>query len=134
MDIPLASTSRIEKKPELVEALKKVLPASSILEDKAETLAYECDALTAYSCPPMLVVLPETTAQVSEVLKLCHKMNIPVIPRGSGTSLAGGAMPSADSVVLPVPDSPKKRATLPSEFTLAEQCIGSTPFSGNKKF
>ena len=102
MDIPLASTSRIEKKPELVEALKKVLPASSIIEDKAETLAYECDALTAYRCPPMLVVLPETTAQVSEVLKLCHKMNIPVIPRGSGTSLAGGAMPSADSVVLGV--------------------------------
>ena len=58
MDIPLASTSRIEKKPELVEALKKVLPASSIIEDKAETLAYECDALTAYRCPPMLVVLP----------------------------------------------------------------------------
>ena len=102
MDIPVASTSRIEKKPELVEALKKVLPASSIIEDKAETLAYECDALTAYRCPPMLVVLPETTAQVSEVLKLCHKMNIPVIPRGSGTSLAGGAMPSADSVVLGV--------------------------------
>ena len=55
MDIPLASTSRIEKKPELVEALKKVLPASSIIEDKAETLAYECDALTAYRCPPCLL-------------------------------------------------------------------------------
>ena len=50
----------------------------------------------------MLVVLPETMIRVSEVLKVCHKMNIPVIPRGSGTSLAGGAMPSADSVVLGV--------------------------------
>ena len=52
MDIPLASTSRIEKKPELVEALKKVLPASSIIEDKAETLAYECDCLLYTSPSP----------------------------------------------------------------------------------
>ena len=67
-----------------------------------ETRAYECDALTAYKCPPLLAVLPRSTAEVSDVLRICHDMNVPVVPRGSGTSLAGGALPTADCVILGV--------------------------------
>jgi glycolate oxidase len=72
------------------------------MSDIAETRAYECDALTAYRCPPLAVVLPSTTEQVSAVLKICHDMGVPVVPRGSGTSLAGGALPTADCVILGV--------------------------------
>ena len=67
-----------------------------------ETRAYECDALTAYKCAPLAAVLPRSTAEVSAVLKICHEEDVPVVPRGSGTSLAGGALPTADSVVLGV--------------------------------
>jgi glycolate oxidase len=67
-----------------------------------ETRAYECDALTAYRCPPMAAVLPETTREVSDVLRICHQEGVPVVPRGSGTSLAGGALPTADCVILGV--------------------------------
>ena len=69
---------------------------------ESETRAYECDALTAYRCPPMAAVLPSTTQEVSDVLRICHEMGVPVVPRGSGTSLAGGALPTADSVILGV--------------------------------
>jgi glycolate oxidase len=65
-----------------------------------ELKAYECDGLTAYRQPPMLVVLPETRAQVAEVLRYCHDEGIRVVARGSGTSLSGGALPLEDSVLL----------------------------------
>ncbi|MEE4345502.1 MAG: FAD-linked oxidase C-terminal domain-containing protein, partial [Paracoccaceae bacterium] len=67
-----------------------------------ETRAYECDALTAYRCPPMVAVLPSTTQEVSDILRICHEMGVPVVPRGAGTSLAGGALPTADCVILGV--------------------------------
>ena len=63
---------------------------------------YECDGLTAYRCPPLAVVLPRTTEEVSAVLKICREMGVPVVPRGAGTSLAGGSLPTADSVILGV--------------------------------
>jgi len=78
------------------------LPREAVIDNPAETKAYECDALTAYRCPPMIAVLPSTTQQVSEVLKICYHHEVPVVPRGSGTSLAGGALPTADSVILGV--------------------------------
>ena len=74
--------------------------AGGVIDDPAETRAYECDALSAYRCAPMAVVLPETTAEVVAVLRICHEEGVPVVPRGAGTSLAGGAMPTADAVVL----------------------------------
>ena len=61
---------------------------------------YESDGLMAYRQPPMVVVLPDTTEQVSQVLKYCHEQGIKVVPRGSGTSLSGGALPLADGVLL----------------------------------
>jgi glycolate oxidase len=67
-----------------------------------ETRAYECDALTAYRCPPLAVTLPASTAEVAAVLRVCAEFGAPVVPRGSGTSLAGGALPTEDCVVVGV--------------------------------
>lgn len=102
MEMPRPDSIVISRKAELVARLLTVLPADAVIEDEMETRAYECDALTAYKCPPLLAVLPRTTEEVSAVLRICHDMNVPVVPRGSGTSLAGGALPTADCVILGV--------------------------------
>ncbi len=102
MDMPTPDPLVLAKKDQLVAALQGVLPVEAVIHDTHETRAYECDALTAYKCPPMLAVLPSTTEEVSAVLKICHDMGVPVVPRGSGTSLAGGALPTADCVILGV--------------------------------
>ncbi len=102
MEMPKPSTFVLDKKAHIVSRLLSVLPQDAVISDPDETKAYECDALTAYKCPPMAAVLPRTTEEVSAVLKICHEENVPVVPRGSGTSLAGGAMPTADCVILGV--------------------------------
>ncbi len=102
MQMPEPSARIIGLKSQLIERLLAVLPADAVISDEAETRVYECDGLAAYKCPPLLAVLPSTTQEVADVLKICHDMGVPVVPRGSGTSLAGGAMPTADSVILGV--------------------------------
>ena len=102
MQMPVPDPKVLKNKDALVAALKQVLPDDAVISDPMETRAYECDALTAYRCPPMIAVLPSTTQEVSDVLRLCHKFGAPVVPRGAGTSLAGGALPTADSVILGV--------------------------------
>ncbi|MCV2882325.1 FAD-linked oxidase C-terminal domain-containing protein [Actibacterium sp. XHP0104] len=102
MQMPRPDAAVIGRKAQLVARLRQILPADAVIDDPTETRAYECDALTAYRCPPLCVVLPADTAQVSAVLRLCHAEGVPVVPRGSGTSLAGGAMPTEDSVILGV--------------------------------
>ena len=102
MEMPAPSASVLSRKDQLVERLRGVLPADAVISEVAETRAYECDALTAYKWPPLCAVLPSSTEEVAAVLKICHDMNVPVVPRGSGTSLAGGALPTADSVILGV--------------------------------
>ncbi|MCK0167632.1 FAD-binding protein [Jannaschia sp. S6380] len=102
MQMPQVDPFILARKAELVARLRDVLPDDAIVHAEEETRAYECDALTAYKCPPLAVVLPRDTAEVSVVLRICHDMNVPVVPRGSGTSLAGGALPTADSVILGV--------------------------------
>ena len=102
MEMPQPNLEVLRKKLEIVTALLDVLPREAVIDNPAETKAYECDALTAYRCPPMIAVLPSTTQQVSDVLKICYHHEVPVVPRGSGTSLAGGALPTADSVILGV--------------------------------
>ena len=102
MEMPQPSPAVLGRKADIVSRLARVLPPEAVISDAAETRAYECDGLTAYTCPPLCVVLPGTTEEVSEVLKICHAEGVPVVPRGSGTSLAGGALPTADSVVLGV--------------------------------
>ena len=102
MEMPQPDPVVLSKKPELVTRLSAVLPADAIIQDEAETRAYECDALTAYRCPPLVAVLPSSTKEVSAILRICHEMGVPVVPRGAGTSLAGGALPTADCVILGV--------------------------------
>lgn len=102
MEMPAVNASVVLRKARIVERLREILPADSVIDDPTETRAYECDALTAYRCPPLVAVLPETTEQVAAILRICHAEGVPVVPRGSGTSLAGGALPTADSVILGV--------------------------------
>jgi glycolate oxidase len=102
MDMPVPDPLILAKKARIVERLQAILPPEAVIHDEAETRAYECDALTAYRCPPLAVVLPSSTAEVAAVLRVCHEEGVPVVPRGSGTSLAGGALPTADSVILGV--------------------------------
>ncbi|WP_319825576.1 FAD-linked oxidase C-terminal domain-containing protein [Thalassovita sp.] len=102
MEMPKPDPIVLARKPQLVKRLLQVLPADAVIHEEAETRAYECDALTAYKCPPLCAVLPSSTREVSDVLRICHEMGVPVVPRGAGTSLAGGALPTADSVILGV--------------------------------
>ena len=100
MDMPRPDETILARRSTIVARLGEVLPADAVIDDPAETRAYECDALSAYRCPPLAVILPRTTAEVAAALKVCHAEGVPVVPRGSGTSLAGGALPTADSVIL----------------------------------
>ena len=102
MEMPKPSQTVLNKRERIIDRLQKVVAADAVISDSRETFAYECDALTAYRCPPLAVVLPSSTKEVSEVLKICNEESVPVVPRGAGTSLAGGSMPTADSVVLGV--------------------------------
>lgn len=102
MEMPVPSSSVLARKSAVVARLRQVLPHDAVIDDEMETRAYECDALTAYRCPPMVAVLPASTKEVSAVLRICHEEGVPVVPRGSGTSLAGGALPTADCVILGV--------------------------------
>ncbi|MEP5726301.1 MAG: FAD-linked oxidase C-terminal domain-containing protein, partial [Erythrobacter sp.] len=102
MEMPIPSASVIAQKDRIVSRLRGVLPDDAVIDDETQTRVYECDALTAYKCPPLCAVLPSSTEEVSAVLKVCHEEGVSVVPRGSGTSLAGGALPTADCVILGV--------------------------------
>ena len=84
----------------LVSALKPILAEHALLWEPEDTIPYECDGLAAYRQMPLAVALPETEQQVVETIKVCHQLNIPIVPRGSGTGLSGGAMPIAQGLVL----------------------------------
>ncbi|MBV7407688.1 FAD-linked oxidase C-terminal domain-containing protein [Maritimibacter sp. DP1N21-5] len=102
MQMPEPSENILAKRSRIVARLHEVLPGDAVIEDGIELKAYECDALSAYRCPPLCAVLPASTEEVAAVMRICHEEGVPVVPRGSGTSLAGGALPTADSVVLGV--------------------------------
>jgi len=91
---------KASRQSEVVTALKAVVPAHALLWNNEETTPYECDGLTAYRQRPLVVVLPETYAQVQSVLSTCHAMGVPVVARGAGTGLSGGAMPHKLGVTL----------------------------------
>ena len=91
---------RNRRQAEVVQALLAVLPAHALLWQAEDTTPFECDGLTAYRQRPLVVALPETEAQVAAVLKVCHALRVPVVARGAGTGLSGGAMPHAMGVTL----------------------------------
>jgi glycolate oxidase len=95
-----ATHERARRLTEVVQALQAVLPTHALLWHNEDTVPYECDGLTAYRQRPLAVALPETQAQVSAVLRACHERDIPVVARGAGTGLSGGAMPHAMGVTL----------------------------------
>ena len=102
MDMPLPDAGVIARKSRIVARLRSVLPGDCVIDAIEELRVYECDALTAYRCPPLAAILPRSTDEVAAALRICWEEGVPVVPRGSGTSLAGGAMPTADSVILGV--------------------------------
>lgn len=87
-------------KAALLEELRRVLPDVEVLSDAEDLKPYECDGLSAYRATPMLVLLPETVDQVQTLLRLCHTRQVPVVARGAGTGLSGGAMPLEKGVLL----------------------------------
>jgi glycolate dehydrogenase FAD-linked subunit len=90
----------LARRARILATLRQLVPGEGVISAEREMRPFETDGLTAYRQMPMVVVLPETTAQVSEVLRYCHEQGIKVVPRGAGTSLSGGALPLADGVLL----------------------------------
>ncbi|MDO9215862.1 MAG: FAD-binding protein, partial [Lacisediminimonas sp.] len=88
------------RQQQVANAMRAVLPAHCVLYNEEDTRPYECDGLSAYRQLPMVVVLPETEAQIVDVLNTCRRLEVKLVPRGAGTGLSGGAMPIADGLVL----------------------------------
>ena len=99
LKMPPADGRVLARKAEIARALSAIVP-DGVIEDQDALRVYESDGLTAYRQPPMLVVLPRTTDEVSRILAWCHREGVKVVPRGSGTSLSGGALPLEDAVLV----------------------------------
>ena len=89
MDMPLPNAGVIACKDRIVARLRAALPGDAVISEPQALRVYECDALSAYRCPPLAAVLPRTTEEVATVLRTCWEEGVPVVPRGSGTSLTG---------------------------------------------
>jgi glycolate oxidase len=98
--MPPSDQAVLARRAEIVAALKRIVPGEGVIASEQGMRPYESDGLTAYRQLPMVVVLPQTTAQVSAILDFCHREGIKVVPRGAGTSLSGGALPLGDGVLL----------------------------------
>src|ERR1041384_8084310 len=98
--MPEPDGSVLDRRSRIVAALRAIVRGENVVAEPAAMRPYETDGLTAYKQMPMVVVLPETTEQVSAVLHYCHAEGIRVVPRGAGTSLSGGALPLEDGVLL----------------------------------
>ncbi|WP_019996702.1 FAD-linked oxidase C-terminal domain-containing protein [Aureimonas ureilytica] len=98
--MPKPSGDILRRREEIVSALRAIVPGEGVVDASVEMRVFETDALTAYRQLPLAVVLPETVAEVAAVLRYCHAERIPVVPRGSGTSLSGGSLPLEDGVLL----------------------------------
>jgi glycolate oxidase len=105
MNAPVTPTQhdllqKSERQSQVVRALQAHLPSHALIWHDEDTTPYECDGLTAYRARPLVVALPETEAQVAALLKTCHALGVPVVARGAGTGLSGGAMPDTMGVTL----------------------------------
>ena len=98
--MPAPDQAVLARRGEIIAALRDMVPAASVITAEDELRVFESDGLTAYHQLPMIVVLPETTAQVAQILRYCNAQKIKVVPRGAGTGLSGGALPLADAITL----------------------------------
>ena len=89
-----------KRQSDVAKALREVLPAHCVLHDEEDIRPYECDGLAAFRQLPMVVCLPENEAQIIAVMEVCRRLQVPIVPRGAGTGLSGGAMPIADGLVV----------------------------------
>ena len=111
-----------ERQATVVRALQAVLPAHALLWNREDTTPYECDGLTAYRQRPLVVALPETWEQVQAVLRACYKLEVPVVARGAGTGLSGGALPHKLGVTLSLAKFNKIVKLDPISRTAVVQC------------
>ena len=98
--MPEPDTSVMQRRAQIVADLRDIVPGEGVVDAINAMRVFESDGLTAHRSLPLVVVLPETVDQVSQVLRYCHDNNIRVVPRGAGTSLSGGSMPLQDAVLL----------------------------------
>src|SRR5271169_5253194 len=100
MKMPTPDAAILQRRGEILEALRQIVPGEGVIASEAERRVYESDGLTAYRQLPLVVVLPSRVEEVAAVLRYCKEMGVKVVPRGAGTSLSGGALPLADGVLL----------------------------------
>jgi glycolate oxidase len=117
-----AQVDRAARRAEVVAELSAVLPAHALLWHREDTIPYECDGLTAYREQPLAVALPETEEQVAAVLRTCHRLNVPVVARGAGTGLSGGALPHKLGVTMSLAKFNRILAVDPLSRTARVQC------------
>ena len=98
--MPKPDEAIISNRSLVIERLRAILPADNVLAAESELRAYECDALTMYRQLPLVVALPETVPQVSQIMSLASQMGVKIVPRGAGTSLSGGSLPLGDGILL----------------------------------
>jgi glycolate oxidase len=116
------AAQRSARQAEVVAALSAVLPPHALLWQKEDTIPYECDGLTAYRALPLVVALPETEGQVAATLQACRALNVPVVARGAGTGLSGGAMPHPMGVTMSLAKFNKILKMDPVSRTAVVQC------------
>ncbi len=121
-DPTVALSERVARQAEVVQALGRVLPAHALLWHSEDTTPYECDGLTAYRQRPLVVCLPETYDEVQAVLRVCHQLQVPVVARGAGTGLSGGAMPHALGVTMSLAKFNRILDINPESRTAVVQC------------
>ena len=100
MQMPPLDPAILARRSEIVAALRAIVPGEGVIDDLDGMRPFECDALSAYRQMPLVVVLPETVAQVAAILRYCQDNKVKVVPRGGGTSLSGGSMPVGDAILL----------------------------------
>src|SRR6204780_5880037 len=122
MLMPEPDQAVIARRRAIAADLRRIVPGEGVIESDNERRAYENDGLTAYRQPPLLAVLPETTAQVAAVLRYCFEHRIKVVPRGAGTSLSGGALPLADGILRGMGKFNRIRAV-----DFADRCVVAEP-------
>ena len=120
--LPACAHDRAARQREVVAALAAALPAHALLWQPEDTTPYECDGLTAYRERPLVVALPENETQVAAVLKACHRLRVPVVARGAGTGLSGGALPHAQGVTLSLARFNRILRIDPASRTAVVQC------------